>query len=68
MAVTGEVMTMSGFCAFPSPGSHGFCHSREGRNCSCACHTASTPPTSEGFGELLVARALDSGEAAEVAG
>lgn len=31
-------MTRSGFCTWPSPGSHGFCRSRE-FSCTCLCHT-----------------------------
>ena len=31
-------MTTSGFCAWPSPGSHEYCRSRA-TSCTCACHT-----------------------------
>jgi len=49
-------MKMSGFCAFPSPGSHGYCHETRvarGRPCDCLCHTADTPPSSAGFEEAV---------------
>jgi hypothetical protein len=54
---------MTGFCAFPSPGSHGYCHERfvvTGKKpCICPCHDEDPPPTSEGFGtvEAFVAQA-----------
>lgn len=37
MAGTGAPMTKSGFCAWPSPGSHTYCNER-GLKCDCPCH------------------------------
>lgn len=31
-------MTKSGFCQYPSPGSHQYCQA-ERPNCDCGCHT-----------------------------
>jgi hypothetical protein len=48
--------TMSGFCAYPAPGSHGYCDQKlvpAGKPCTCPCHDAATPPSIEGFGENL---------------
>lgn len=33
----GDRMTQSGFCAWPSPGSHKFCRQRQ-LSCDCPCH------------------------------
>lgn len=49
-------MTQTGFCAFPSQGSHGYCHEElvaSGRQCSCPCHTAEVAPSRAGFGSTL---------------
>lgn len=34
-------MTKSGFCQWPSEGSHAYCQ-RQGLRCDCACHTDPT--------------------------
>lgn len=34
----------SGFCLFPSPGSHEFCHRTE-QKCACDCHATLGPRT-----------------------
>lgn len=51
-------MTMSGFCAFPAEGSHGYCHEKlvaTGHPCLCPCHDQEVPPTMEGFGTITLA-------------
>lgn len=51
-----RAMLLSGFCAFPSTGSHGYCHERlvaDGHPCLCECHDQTPPPSMEGFGTPL---------------
>jgi hypothetical protein len=55
---------MTGYCAFPSPGSHGFCHEQfvlTGRKaCLCLCHDEDPAPSSEGFGGKALTGARDA--------
>lgn len=60
MTVTAEnQMTRSGFCQFPSPGSHVFCDSLE-LVCGCACHSDITV-FDDGFriGEVSITSPVD---------
>jgi len=57
----GVPMTRSGFCQWPSAGSHGYCHERQ-LTCACPCHSEAQAPSRAGFGAPLPTQGVSGTE------